>query len=324
MNSRLRTTWLAIALLATCGVAHGQANFFVPPGGVGNWDVPASWTLGHLPLAPETAIIHAGRQATINTANPTAIDFLRIADNDTAAVDGTLNIQPGASLTVTSQVLLAAGGPSDNKGVIEQTGGSLTVNDALFIGYDAPHTGMYNISAGTLTTNNLWFRFGTGVLTQTGGIVNAVNLILAEGGNPLTSALVDLQSGTFNVSGVGNIGKAPGAGDPFAGGSLGSMKISGGVATFGSLLFGDDPTDQIHISGSGILRVSQTNYSEANALASIAAGDITGAGLFVSTYNSGNGLFTQISAVPEPSTVLLTLLGLWAAAFSRIGVNRKP
>jgi hypothetical protein len=225
---------------------------------------------------------------------------------------------------VNAQVLLAAGGPSDNKGIIEQTGGNLTVNDALFIGYDAPHTGIYNISAGTLTTKNLWFRFGIGELTQTGGIVNAQNLILAEGGNPLTHSLYDLQSGAFNVSGVANIGKAPGAGDPFAGGSLGSMNISGGVATFGSVLFGDDSTDQIHISGAGILRVNQNNYSEAAALASIAAGDITGAGLIVSTYNSGNGLFTQISAVPEPSTALLTLLGLCAMACSRRPATRKP
>ena len=303
---------------------HGQANFFVPPGGVGTWNDPAHWTLNHLPQGGETAIIHAGRESTLDIVNPNPIGFLRIADNDAAAIDGRLNIQPGASLTVTGQVLLAAGGPSDNKGIIEQTGGSLTVDDALFIAFDPPHTGIYNISNGTLTTKNLWFRFGNGTLTQTGGTVNAQDLILAEGGNPFTSALYDLQSGEFNVSGTANIGKAPGAGDPFAGGSLGSMNISGGVATFGSLLFGTDPTDQIHISGSGILRVSQANYSEANALASIAAGDIVGTDLIVSTYNSGSALFTQISAVPEPSTLLLTLLGLSAAAFSRFGANRKP
>lgn len=313
MNCKSMATWLVFAAWATGGVnlAHGQ-NFFTPPGGVGNWDDTANWSLSHLPTTGETAYLHAGREATINTANPTSFAYLRIADNDAGAIDGKLNVQPGASLTITNQLLLAAGGPSDNKGVIDQTGGDVAVNDAIFIGYDSAHTGIYNLSNGTLTTGNLWFRFGTGVFTQSGGVVNANQLVLAEGGNPFTSALYDLQAGAFNVSGAANIGKAPGAGDPFAGGSLGSMNISGGVATFGSLLFGTDPTDQVHMSGSGILRVSQANYSEANALANIAAGQITGAGLMVSTYNSGNALYTQISAVPEPATGVLIGLGLWS------------
>jgi hypothetical protein len=302
------TTIASLALLTA--PVHAQSNFYVPPGGIGSWGDTTNWTLGHLPQTGETAILNSGRDATIDVVNPSPFQFLRIADNDTAAVDGTLHIKPGASLNVAAQVLLAAGGPSDNKGIVDQTGGTLTVGDALFIAFDPPHTGIYNISGGTVTTGNLWFRFGNGTLNQTGGAVNATNLILAEGGNPFTSSVYNLSSGQFNVASVANIGKAPGAGDPFVGSSHGSMNISGGVATFGNLLFGLDPTDQIHMSGAGILRVNQTNYSQAAAMADIASGKITGAGLVVTTFNSGNGVFTQISAVPEPTSLACSLFGL--------------
>jgi hypothetical protein len=303
-----------VAIVARSPRAPAQANFFVPPGGVGTWNDVANWTLGHLPQGAETAIIHAGREGTIDIVNPAPFAFLRIADNDAAAVDGILNILPGAGLDVTGQVLLAAGGPSDNYGIINQSGGSLTVADAIFIAFDAPHSADFNLSDGTVTTGNLWFRFGNGTLTQTGGVMNAQQLVLAEGGNPFTSSLYDMQSGLFNVAGAANIGKAPGAGDPFAGSSLGSMNLSGGIATFGELLFGTDPTDDLNITGTGILRVDQANYSEADAQSDIASGNIVGAGLIVSTVVVGGTTYTQVSAIPEPSSIVLVVVALTCLA----------
>lgn len=309
MKPRFLPAFLVLVLIvaARTPTVLGQANFFVPPGGVGTWNATTNWTLGHLPQTGETAIIHAGREATIDIANPNPFSFLRIADNDTAAIDGTLNILPGADLHVTAQVLLAAGGASDNRGIINQTGGSLTVDDALFIAFGPSHSANYNLSNGTVTTGNLWFRFGNGILTQTGGTMNAQQLVLAEGGNPFTASLYDLQNGLFNVAAAANIGKPPGAGDPNAGSSHGSMNISGGIATFGSLLFGTDPTDQIHMFASGILRVNQTTYSPANAQSDISSGKITGIGLVVSTVMVGNNTYTQISSVPEPTGILLLI-----------------
>jgi hypothetical protein len=311
MKRSFLPAFLALVLMVAVRtpLVLGQANFFVPPGGIGTWNATTNWSLGHLPQTGETAIIQSGRQATIDIANPSTFSFLRIADNDTAAVDGTLNILPGASLSVANQVLLAAGGPSNNFGVINQSGGSLTVNDALFIAFDVSHSANYNLSGGNVTTGNLWFRFGNGTLTQTGGTMNAQQLVLDEGGNPFTSALYDLQGGQFNVAAAANIGKPPGAGDPFAGSSLGSMNISGGIATFGSLLFGTDPTDQIHMFASGILRVNQTNYSTTNAQSDISSGKITGIGLVVSTVTVGNDTYTQINSVPEPTTLSIALFG---------------
>jgi len=312
----LVTATLFVGISTSKGIA--QSNFFVPPGDVGTWNDTANWTLEHLPQTGETAIIHAGREATIDIVNPSQFAFLRIADNDAGPVDGRLNIQPGAGLDVADQVLLGAGGPGDHKGVINQLGGSLTVGDALFLAFGSSHSAEYNLSDGTITTGNLWFRFGNGTLTQTGGEVNAQQLVLAEGGNPLTSSLYDIQGGIFNVADAANIGKAPGTGDPFAGSSLGSMNISGGIATFGELLFGSDPTDVINISGSGILRVNQANYSEADALADIADGKILGSNLVVSTVSDATPL-TQIAVIPEPAGLTLALFSVVAGTLLRRG-----
>jgi hypothetical protein len=304
--------FLAVAFTATleARALRAQGNFFVPPGGIGAWGDTTNWTLAHLPQTGETAIINTGRDATIDIVNSSAFQSLRLGD----AAEGTLHVKPGASLTVTGQAVVGAGGPTNNKGTVDQTGGTLTVSDALFLAFDPPHTGIYNISGGTMTTGNLWFRFGNGTLNQTGGAVNATNLILAEGGDGIASSVYNLSSGQFNVSNNANIGKAPGAGDPIAN-SHGSMNISGGIATFGNLFFGLDPTDQIHMSGSGILRIKQSNYSMASATADIAGNKITGSGLVVSTFNNGNGLYTQVARVPEPATLTLAvaLLGIAVA-----------
>jgi hypothetical protein len=268
------------------------SRFFVPPGGTGNWSVVANWTPSPTPDSNDTAIIHAGRGATISS-NVGSIGTLRLGDAGT----GTLELQPGAVLQITNQALVGAGG-GGNLGIINQTGGSLSItggDPVMFLAYDSDDSADYEISDGELTVGNLWFRFGNGTLTQTGGTVNAAQLVLGEGGNPLTSALYDLQDGTFNVAGNANIGRAPG-GENFPGSDLGSLQISGGVATFGDLLFGTDPTDQVVLSDSGVLRIVQSNYSVASALADIAAGNIAGVDLSVSTVDVGGVLYTQINA----------------------------
>jgi hypothetical protein len=306
---------LCVALAWQCATAD---DFFVPPGGIGMWNDPANWSAGRLPQGNETAYIHAGREGTIDIVNPSPFTNLRIADFDAAAVDGVLNIVPGAGLDITGQILLAAGGNEPVYGVINQSGGMVNIGDAIFLAYEPSHSADYLLSDGAVTIgNNLWFRCGNATLTQTGGSMSAGQLVLAEGGAPDTASLYDLQGGEFTVSGVANIGKAPGEGDPFAN-SNGSMNISGGVATFGELLFGTDPTDVINISGAGILRVNQAAYSEADALADIAGGKITGAGLVVSTVDVGNGPYTQVSVVPEPGT-----LALAAALFAAVLLGKR-
>lgn len=273
------------------GPGEPVSRFFVPVGSSGNWDATTNWGPIGLPDSNDTAIINGGRTATIDS-DVGSISVLRLGDGGT----GTLNIAPGALLTMTDRGYVGLGSGS-NSGTVSQTGGDVTVIGAdpvIFLAYDTDDTANYTISDGKFSVGNLWFRFGVGTMTQTGGLVEATQLVLGESGGPSSQATYALQSGTMNVSGVANIGKAPGAGDPLAN-SHGTMLVSGGTATFGGLLFGVDATDFISISGDGLLRVLRSNYSEADALADIAAGNITGTNLWVSTVDLAGLAYTQIN-----------------------------
>ena len=271
-----------------------MSRFFVPSGGTGDWSVAANWSPAAVPDANDTAIINSGRTANVSS-NLGTISVLRLGDQAT----GTLNFGPGSTLKISNQALVGASSGA-NRGVVNQTGGTISItggDPVIFLAFDSDDTASYNISGGELDTGNLWFRFGRGTMTQTGGAVNASQLILGEGGNASSQATYDISGGSLKVSGNANIGKPPGAGDAAAGNSHGTMHISGGIATFGDLLFGTDATDFIQLSAAGLLRVQQANYSIGDAQADILAGKITGSNLWVSSVNLSGVLFTQIISV---------------------------
>ena len=282
---------------ATIDPGSPLSRFFVPAGGVGNWATVGSWTPAQVPDANDTAIINSGRVATINS-NVGSAAVLRLGDLGA----GTLNIQAGAELELTSQALVGAGGGS-NQGTVNQSGGTLRIlgsDPVVFLAFDDDDTADYNISGGELHTGNLWFRFGKGTLSQSGGLVDAAQLILGEGGNSASQATYYLSGGALTVSGIANVGKAPGGGDPIAN-SHGTMTVSGGIAVFGDLLFGNDATDVINLSDNGVVRVRQANYSPAEAMADINLGNFVGAQLSVSSIVVGAVMYTQITpfvAVP--------------------------
>jgi hypothetical protein len=139
-------------------------------------------------------------------------------------------------------------------------------------------------------------------MTQTGGTVAALRLVLGEGGNASSRATYNLNGGVLEVLEDANIGKGPGIGDPLAN-SYGTINISGGIAIFGDVYFGNDATDIIHLSGTGLLRVQQSNYPMSDAAADISAGKIIGTELFLSQVEIDNLLYTQISTfITAPST----------------------
>lgn len=268
-----------------------QSRFFIPQGGNDNWSAATNWSPSPLPDANDTAIIHAGRIATINS-NVGAAGTLRIGDLGT----GTLNLHPGASLELMDRALIGAGGGS-NTGVVNQSGGELTIagsDPVMFLAFDEDDTANFAISAGKLQAGNLWFRFGKGTLTQSGGLVEVAQLILGEGGNSASQARYDLHGGALTVSGSANIGKAPGAGDPIAN-SHGKMTITGGVAMLGDLLFGNDATDVIELAENGVVRVRQANYSLAEASNDVTLGNFVGEQLFVSSIAIAGTMYTQIT-----------------------------
>ena len=89
------------------------------------------------------------------------------------------------------------------------------------------------------------------------------------------------------------------------------MTVSGGVLTANDLNI--QSASILTISDAGIVRVLQSNYSEADALTDIGNSRIVGSELVVSTVNAGGSDYTQIAMeqlpVAEPGSALLLLIG---------------
>ena len=87
-------------------------------------------------------------------------------------------------------------------GAFTQTGGTTTVNDTLSLGYYASGSGAYNLSAGSLASNNLIVgQSGTGVFTQSGG-TNTVSNILTLAQNSGSRGTYNLQGGSLTAATV--------------------------------------------------------------------------------------------------------------------------
>ncbi len=120
-------------------------------------------------------------------------DF-NIGDVDSA--HGTLNIEDSA--TVTSSGAAFIGKATNNIGIVNQTGGTFTGNDTIFVGYNG--TGTWNLNAGTVNANG-WvpigrFATGEGIVNVAGGTFNhtAQYIWVGEEG-----------SGTLNITGGGSV-----------------------------------------------------------------------------------------------------------------------
>jgi autotransporter-associated beta strand protein len=86
----------------------------------------------------------------------------------------------------------------------------------------------------------------------------------------------------------------------------GTLQLTGSVLKSSDLIISGDGV--LDLSTSGLIRVVQANYLESEADAEIAAGDIIGDSLKVSTFNDGGTDYTQIQATggaPKGTTVLV-------------------
>jgi hypothetical protein len=311
-------------------------RFFLPASGAGDWSTSSNWVSGVMPQLYDSVFVGASRTATIDSAVET-VRSLTVGDIN----GGTLRVEPGAKLLVTHRIMIGAGSSAASGSVI-QSGGSVGTSGedpVMFLAFDDDDTASYTISGGELFASTIWFRFGRGTVTQTGGTVGALQLVLGEGGSASSQANYNLQDGLLVVYETANIGKAPGMGAELSN-SNGLMNITGGTAVFGDLLFGNIGTNVLQLLGGGELLVSSENYSVAEATAHIASGNLVGTDLLVGQVEIEEHLFTRISTspmgagslslaklwnfdagrafpVPEPTTAVLSLAVIALATFRR-------
>jgi len=174
-----------------------------------------------------------------------------------ASATGTINISGNAAVNVADGFIV--GGNDDNTGIVNQTGGTVTSNNWVTIGEDSGGQGQYNISAGSLTTNDLAVGQAGAGAVGTNGELNVsgtgnvtVNSALFVGREEFGAAgatgtvELDGSTGVFTVFGDAYFGGN--AGNPLAGDATGDLSFiadAGGVTVadvHGSLFLNDGTT----------------------------------------------------------------------------------
>ena len=198
----------------------------------GFWDIAGNWSLGHVPTGSETVVIDrpvGTFTVTVRTPSPPGVAGPQAAAR--------LQMDGDENLTLLSDLLTLAGGPSNINGVLTLQGGTLTTNGALT-------ANTLNLSGGTLN--------GTGNLTISNSYTHTSGTISLGGPVVITQTLGNLVFGgavtasaitARGVGGISNTGAltttggklllsagdaAAGTPDPAAALTVGAPLVSGG------------------------------------------------------------------------------------------------
>jgi hypothetical protein len=221
--------------------------------GSGTWNI-----LGGTGTAQSLRIGWLNRPGNVTIAGDGVVTMVNTPGNDDtgrvtvsqSAGDGTLGVHENGSLFA-DHINVGSG---TGKGIVAQTGGTVTANRWIAVGIGSTQQAEYNLSGGT--TNAAGFevadtqgivrisgsgilnvsgnievpsRNGIGVIDITGGTINTVNYLQGgRDGNTLGSGVTNQSSGVVNVSGD-LVVQRPGVG-------LGAYNLSGGtLAVNGSI-----------------------------------------------------------------------------------------
>jgi fibronectin-binding autotransporter adhesin len=169
-------------------------------------DINPLFPAGGLTLAGNgTVTLAAGVDVQVNDLN-----FGINGVNDTQG--GTLNISNGNSVVVQNTFIVgnSAGGGGVSAGIINQTGGSLTVNAPntdgrnFVLGHWPQGQGTYNQSGGTLDSPNISMAIswdGSGTYNLSGGTASVLGLRFGHNGSQ--SGVFNLTGGTLNLGSEG-------------------------------------------------------------------------------------------------------------------------
>jgi autotransporter-associated beta strand protein len=227
----------------------------------------------------------------------------------------------------------------DGIGTISQSGGTVNTTTATYIGYHSSgSTGSLSISGGTFSSDNIFLgSSGTGTLTLTGGTLKLSSLTKGTGTavfNFSGGVLQFTKSSTSDVAlSIGTNGNAtidtqgyPVTFSSTVTGMGGLTKTGTGVLTFsstvnysgdtsisaGTLIFLGSTSDVGDIMGTGTLVVGNGTSSSTLTADSINISTLTIAANSTVTISPISGgpqsLYTDLAAVPEPSTAILLLL----------------
>lgn len=226
---------------------------------------------------------------------------------------GTVNVSESATVTSDTNIVLAENAGST--GIINQSGGTVTVVDKPTTDFNASlhvqgngTSGTYNLSGGSLNAETIDALDGT--FAMTGGVLSAV----------------DFQGDLVQNGGSTSPGDSPGTMTVTGNYSLNSgdldMEIEGNVAGTGYdqlIVTGDvSLAGELSLSGSYVPLLGESftliDNQGANAISGIFTGIVEGSTVtfngfdLTATYIGGDGNDFVLFSIPEPAT--LSLLGL--------------
>jgi len=192
----------------------------------GNWDGSLRVSLLWIGKSGTGVFTHASGETAVGN----------VYTGDEVASDGTLLIEDG---TFSAEYMYAGHGGT---GRIDQTGGTVTVSDTLYVG-GSPWSGglgRYNLSAGQLTTASAHVGYdGSGEFNQSGGTCTVHDTWRIG-----QSDRYEMSGGTLNVGQNLEMDRAA------------ELHLSGGTVNVGPYAWMDDDAELDFLGGPGVLQFS--------------------------------------------------------------------
>ncbi|MEN8662928.1 MAG: carbohydrate-binding protein [Lentimonas sp.] len=279
IQTTFSTLTLTASLLALSTQAHAQFTFTGATGD--DWNTGANWThstnAGEVPgaLLDQQAVIPGGQTVTLD-ANVPNVRALRVGDGSGTA---TLNILPGADVSFTTSANWDSSiGRSGSDGVVNQSGGDITIN-FLELGRDNGVTGRYYLSDGLLNIS----RGGKGTISSS--LIIGTNDSSTGGGTG--DGLMEIIGGTLTTrAGIWMGGTNGTASAVFS--VIGSSATEIGIgttntATDGNITVNDGAIIRSKIDYAGLTKIFIDDHGNGNTFATFEAGSLLDVGYF----NSG-------------------------------------
>jgi len=197
-----------------------------------------------------------------------------------------------------------SGSTADSEGYVNQSGGTMTVKDHLYVGYKGTKGGEYNISGGTLSIDdNVYIGTSTGIgkfeveditamiswnSSATIGANGTLSYVASAGG--VSDIALDYAAGTLTVNAAAQLAfdlsaMSTAASDILLIDNYGDDAISGVFANYGE-------GDTVHTFGDGSYYTLSYVYDAGTDM------------------SAGNDMALVANPIPEPSTLALLAAGL--------------